>query len=389
MSIFESLESLNFVDAPKEALSIEDLENEEIGVQSDSKDNTDDLQIGDNSSQDSSLDDEALDELKDFEDLEDNDSNKDNSDVDLENDTEDNSSSDESFSPVTSLASSLFEEGVLASLSEEEVKNIKSGEDLINAVRKQIKQNEFSDLTEEQKDYLDAIRDGVSLEDFAKSKEAYESYNSITDEVIEDEENKDLRFQVIRNSFLLKGFSSEKAEKLAKRTFDAGDDLEEAKSALEELKSYEKEKIETIKSQKREEQQKLIKYQEESFNEIKNIVKTREEIIPGVKLNDEVKKSVEQLISKPFTKDKNGNTVNEVVGKMINDKEYFVKLHYLHHITEGFTKFDKLVNKAKSQAVKSLEEKLKLQDRKLSTGTQNPYNKAKNEGLFKAIDKFL
>jgi hypothetical protein len=388
MNIFDNISSLDFIEKDENLLDIESLENDEAGENNfnepSDKGNKPDSESTDNDLQGSSLDDDVLKELEEFEEP---DSDIGIDDEEIKN-KKDNTSSDESFSPVTSLASSLFEEGVLANLTEEEVKGIKTGEDLINAVKKQIKENEFSDLTDEQKEYLDAIRKGVSLEEFAKSKESYDSYNAIADDDVEAEENKDLRFQLIKNSFLLKGFDDDKAEKLTKRAFDTGDDIDDAKTALLELKDYEKGNIENLKKEKELERKQLIEAQAKEYNMIKNYINTSEEIIPGIKINDDAKKNIERLISKPYTKDKNGNQVNEVVGKMIEDKEYFVKLHYIHHITDGFKNFDKLVSKAKSQAVKSLEEKLKLQDSRMSTSRQVVPSKF-NDGLFKAIDKFI
>lgn len=382
MSIFDNLSELSFIG--EEQLSIEDLENSSNDNQEIQNEKNDNENFSDNQQDSSLLDENLNEELKEF-DIDE----ASFEDINEENVSEDNdSSSDESFSPVTSLASSLFEEGVLSSLTEDDIKNIKSGEDLISAVKKQIQENEFSDLTEEQREYLDAIRKGVSLEEFAKAKETYDSYNSITEDDLVEEDNKNLRFQLIKNSFLLKGIEADKAEKLTKRAFDLGEDVEDAKNALDELKDYEKKSIETIKKQKEEERKEIFKKQEEEFNSIKNLINTTEEVIPGLKVDENSKKAVEKLISRPFTKDKNGNQVNEVIGKMIEDKNYFVKLHYLHHITDGFTKFDKLVSRAKTQAVKSLEEKLKIQDARLSTGKQNIPSK-NNEGLFKAINNFI
>ena len=387
MSIFDNLEDLNFIGDESE-ISINELENDEAVNSENVQNNTsNDSKDVSSSEQDSSLDDERLsDELKEFE--IDEETLEEVEEDDIKDENNNNSSSDESFSPVTSLASSLFEEGVLASMTEEEVKNIKSGTDLINAIKKQIKENEFADLSDEEKDYLDAIRKGVPVEDYIKSKEAYDSYSSIDDEDLESEENKNLRFQLIKNSFLLKGIDAEKAEKLTKRTFDTGEDIEDAKTALEELKNYEKSNIENLKAEKEKERQAVIKKQAEEFNTIKNLVNTTEEVIPGLRVDDNTKKEVERLITKPFTKDSNGNQVNEVIGKMIEDKNYFVKLHYLHHLTEGFTKFDKLVNKAKTQAVKSLEEKLRLQDSRIGSTKQSIPSKS-NDGLFRVIDKFI
>ena len=71
------------------------------------------------------------------------DTNKEDFVNEYENNEDAPDSEESPSSPLTSLTSALREDGVLSSLTDDEMKNIKSGEDLIKVIRKQIEKNEF------------------------------------------------------------------------------------------------------------------------------------------------------------------------------------------------------------------------------------------------------
>ena len=57
----------------------------------------------------------------------------------------------------TLLASALAEAGVFSTLENEDIEKIGNVEDLMQAIAKEIKNNELKDLTEDQKNYDEAI----------------------------------------------------------------------------------------------------------------------------------------------------------------------------------------------------------------------------------------
>ena len=85
---------------------------------------------------------------------------------------------------TTSLASALADVGVFSSFTEEEVGEIKTAEDLVNAVRKQTEENKYADLTEEQTKYLNALKEGVPEREFHESATTVAQYKAVTDDQI-------------------------------------------------------------------------------------------------------------------------------------------------------------------------------------------------------------
>ena len=110
----------------------------------------------------------------------------------------------------SSLTKALKEGGILEDVNDED---IKSQEDFLKVLDDSIKAREFADLDEKQKEYLEALRDGVPHEDIADYQRQIEAYESITDEVIaeESEDGSELRRTIIMNNFIGKGISETKA----------------------------------------------------------------------------------------------------------------------------------------------------------------------------------
>lgn len=255
----------------------------------------------------------------------------------------------------SSLAKVLAEEGVLPSLSDEDP--IQSVDDLVNAVRKEIKQNEFADLTEEQKSFLQAIRSGVPFEEVKQQQSAYQNLQTITREEIEG--NDALRKSLLVADFKTKGYSDEKAQKLAQRSIDIGEDVEDAVEALEGLKLEQKKLIDQqIKQAEADKQAKQQKYNED-LKKFKQTLDSTTEIIPGVKITPQVAQKVFEQATKPVPL-KDGRYVNEMAkARLENPIEFEAKLNYLFYITKGFSDFSKIAKSQKTKAVKELDDFVK------------------------------
>lgn len=259
-------------------------------------------------------------------------------------------------SMLSSLASALVETGVLSSLSEEEVKEIKDTESLMEAITKQIKTNEFSDLTEEQKEYLEAIRNGVDVETYAQTKANASQYKKLSDEVIES--NAPLQKELIRRSFLIKGFDEEKAAKFAELAMKDENALEEAKLAKNSLVAHEEKLIQDKINQEKLVKQAKLDEEVKALEDLKSKITETSDLIPGIKFNSTFKDKAFSSMTTPVKVDKEQGPLNEVMKAYKEDPEYKLKLHALHVATKGFTDFSKLVTTTKSKAVKELKDKL-------------------------------
>jgi hypothetical protein len=292
-------------------------------------------------------------------------------------------------SPLTSLTSALREEGVLSSLTEEEVAKIKSGGDLIEVIKKQIEQNEYSDLSENQKEYLEAMRAGVPDAAYREAKYTADQFAKIEPEVLEGEDAVDFRRQVLVHDFLSKGFEKEEADKYAARSIDLGEDVEDAKKALARIKVTEASKVSKLTEDAKAAQKANLDKQMQKINELKLKVQATKEVLPNVKLNTATQDKVFELMTKTAGFDRNNNPVNAVVKSMIEDQDYLVKLSYVHLLTDGFKDFKGLTGTIGSSAVNKLEESLKVQDSKIKLGSSKKEGAGASAGLLGAIGNII
>lgn len=312
--------------------------------------------------------------------LNNDDNNTDNS-TDIDTDDEP-SSTGSSSSPYNTFALALSEEGLI-SLNENE--EIKSFADLKGIIARTIRENEFADLTENQRTYLESIRNGIPEETVVSSLKNIESFNKINVATLEEDE--DLRLTLITQDYLSRGFEKTKAEKLAKRSVELGEDLEDSKEALNNLKSYETEKIKTLNENKAKEEKALEKQYQENLSRIKDTIQKTEAIIPGVPMNSRVKDEVFANMTKVAAYDDAGNPLNALGAALQKDREGIeLKLNYLFTVTKGFSDFSTLKTSTKSSVVKDLEDA--LQSTQLGSGKtrSSATHSTTLKGTLKAID---
>jgi len=313
------------------------------------------------------------------------------SDVDNEDIDEDTPDSEESpSSPLTSLTSALHEDGVLSSLTAEELKEIKSASDLMGVIRKQVESNEYSDLTDDQKEYLKAMRAGVPDATYRQSKQTVDQVSKIDPSKLEDEDSEDFRRQILVQDFLSKGFDQEDADKYAGRSIDLGEDIEDSKKALSRLKATEEERLKNLTVEAEANKKAAQENYNKRVNDIKLKVNATKEILPNIKINEATQGKIFDLMTKTAGYDKNNNPVNAVVKNMMEDQDYVIKLNYLHELTDGLKDFSSLTGTVGSSAVNKLDKALQAQDAKIKSGNSEKNTaRKKATGLLNALDGIL
>lgn len=277
------------------------------------------------------------------------DSTEDNTSVD------DDSSADNSSSPLDLIASTLQAEGVID--LEEGVK-VESSKQILDAVRKKIEENEFADLNDSQKLYIEALRKGVPEEDVKQNLQNIQALDNISTDNIEA--NEELAKTLVTQDFIAKGLSAEKAAKLTQRSLEAGELIEDAKEAHTSLKTLEGDRIKEETKKRTEEEAANAKSNATKLEELKGTVLKKEEFIPGFKTNSATREKVYQNMTKVVSHDKSGNPLNALNTARAKDPEKIEMIEsYLYTVTKGFTDWSTFKNKVKSNAVKDLDEKLK------------------------------
>ena len=257
-----------------------------------------------------------------------------------------------------SFASTLVEDGALPSLDLDSAK-IETTEDLVEAMRNEIKTRELADLNDLQREALEAMRNGVPVGNFIKSKQATAELDSITDADLAS--NIDIRKSLIKQDFNSKGYSPERADKFTQRSLDLGEDVADAKEALDSQKRLIQSNLEaTIEAQKAQRAAEEARYQQDLDNLKAKVYEETQEVIPGLKFNKRIADQVYDSMT-TVVDEVNGQKLNKIMkARMDNPVEFEHKLHYLFNVTKGFTDFSKLTRNAKTAAARSFEENLQL-----------------------------
>jgi hypothetical protein len=277
--------------------------------------------------------------------------------------TPESPATDDVFGP---LADFLKEQGFFPNLDKE----IKTAEDLAEAFKIQIKEQEYAGLNEVQRQYLDALSEGVSEQLFVGHLQNTKVFSDITDEILQEDE--EIRKQVIVQDLIYSGLSPERAEKQYQRIYDIGDSVEEAKTARENL--IKKENEEYQRSIEVEKQQKILaeKQANEQLERLKDNVYKQTSLFDSFKLSDQIKNKVYESMTKVVGYDENKQPLNEVMKHRAEDPIGFdTALYYLYNLTDGFKNINKFINRATTNATKKLADAVNRSTLTRSAGDSN------------------
>lgn len=250
-----------------------------------------------------------------------------------------------------SIAASLNSDGVLQ-LPEEDLKNIKSAEDLSSAFKKHIE----SQLSEENKRVLEALDLGISKEEFSQVEKTLSWLGGVTDDIVsaETDEANVIRQNLIYQDLLNSGVSEDKARKLVKHSLDEGTDVEEALKALENNKKYYLGKRNEIVEKKKQEIEANKEADVKRQEKIKNLFLEKEEPVKGIKLTKTQRENLYNQATKIVGKNKNGKFVTALENYAENNPEdYQYNLNVLYYLTNGFKDLTTVISKEVSAQTKS------------------------------------
>ena len=271
----------------------------------------------------------------------------------------------DSSSPFLSFATALSETGVLTTFSPEEYEQIvketgSEAEALIELNRRTIEAEVevYKEESEsEYKAFLEARDAGVNLNDWAAVQDNKKRYAKITDEDLES--NDKLQKQLITEDLKKRGFDETDIIDTLESYEDTNKLASMSKKSLKNLKKVEDEKEEALKTSAIEQEKNAAKAAKQQVDDLKKEITRVDEIIPGLKLNKQVKDKILQNITTPVKTLDDGRQLNAVMVKRANDPIKYAILE-AYFVEQGFFdgKFDKFVAKAKTNAVKDLESKI-------------------------------
>ena len=295
-------------------------------------------------------------------------------------------SADSSKFPYSTYAKALYEEGVITSFDEEEfnklAEDVGEVEALIEMVRRTINteaDSRFSSLTLEQQDVLDAIGKGVPLDRYLQVKAKQQNYSSIkTDELTDDDS---LCKRLISDDLESRGYTSEEIKESLSDIESLGKLEDKAKTALNKLQKSQTEELKKSKEEADKKQKQLGEQNRQALLKLKTDIDTVKEVVPGVKLNTQMRGKMYEALTTPTMQTPDGQYLNAIYAKRAeNPTEFDIKLAYLYNIGIFDGKWDKITSTARSGAISDLSDRLK--DSSVSkTGTP-----ASTEGSPKASD---
>jgi len=255
---------------------------------------------------------------------------------------------------VYSNIAKLLKEKELFTDDELDLETITDSDKLVAALKGEIKRNEFADLSDTQKKYLEAVREGVPDDVFMAHQQAEEGFSSITEDMLSN--NAELRENIIVSDLVSKGVSKVRADALYKSLEASGEDIAESLVSLTNIKAAEQaeyqSKVDAVKAQRQAE----VDDNKSRFDKLKDSVYDTKEIIKNYKITDSLRDKVYATMTKPVSTSKEGHPVNKFTNEREKDPVGFdTKLYYLFEMTKGFKDFSIFEKKAQSKAARELE----------------------------------
>lgn len=264
--------------------------------------------------------------------------------------------------PYSSIAKALGADGILTGFDEKELEEVTTPEDFAELIDKFVE----SKLDEKQRRINEALSNGIEPDVVRQHEATLEYLGSITEEDItaEGEDADGLRRQLIFNDLLRRGYSEDKARKELEKSFTANTDVEDAKDALEALKtSYQKE-YQDLQDDAKKRAEDIRKEQKKQSEDFRKMVLEDEMKLGDTKIDKRTAQKIYDSVTKPVFKDPD-------TGRLLTEVQKFQKEHPLEFIKQlgmwfvltdggknmdGFTK--EKVKQEKYKGLKELERKI-------------------------------
>lgn len=218
----------------------------------------------------------------------------------------DNSSSSDEQDSLREIAKWAHELGIL---DYEEEKFESSEEYFKEKFFEKVKKEAINSLPDELKYLADGYMKGIPLNDLINSKAREESFESINDDNLKEDEG--LQEELVGQWLALQDHDQDEIKEKIESYKDGLLLEKEAKVALKKLKKYEQSYQQQLAAQAEEQQRMAQRQYEEQLNQLKKDIESAESFIPGVAMQ---KQDKERLFMAITRRDRNGRT--ELENKM-------------------------------------------------------------------------
>ena len=267
-------------------------------------------------------------------------------------------------SPYSSIAKALFDDGVFQNLeiTDEEIANVKTADDFIELYRK----DRDAGLDNEQKRISEALNANVQPSVIGNYERTLKFLNSITEDQLnaETEEAEELRKNLIAQDYQNRGYSEDRINRELKKSFDSGNDKEDAIEALRSNLEYYTQGYNDIVEDAKKAQKQEIERRKQQAEDLRKSIFDEKDMFGKQDVKRNIRQRAFDAISKPFYKDPESGIQYTEIQKYQNDNpiEYMKNMSILFALTDGFKNVEGLfkneVNKRVKKGFSELESKL-------------------------------
>lgn len=252
----------------------------------------------------------------------------------------------------SSIAKTFAVESIFPDLTDDEIKNANSAEALVELINKQID----SRLDEKQQRVISALDAGIEPDDIRRYENTLSYLDSIEEDKLNAEtpEGEELRKRLIYQDYINRKFSPERANREVQRSIDSGNDITDAKEALQSNKEFFNDQYNDLLQKAKEEEQKFEKERKQQAEQLKKSIIEDKNLFGDLELNKSVRQKIFDNISKPVYKDEDSGAYITALQKYQkeNPNDFLKNVSTIFTLTDGFKNIDKLVAKKASKEIR-------------------------------------
>lgn len=262
----------------------------------------------------------------------------------------------------SSIANALAVDGIFPNLDDETVKKAIDAETFSDLIESEINAR----FDEKQQRILKALDNGVEPTDIRKYEGTLKYIDSITDAAIAEENDKgeQLRYNLIYQDFLNKGYEAAEAKKFTDRCINAGTDIEDAKEALLRNKKFFTNAYNKLlqEAQKQADEEKAERV--EQAKKLQTSLLKDKQLMGDLEVSQDIRKKAFEAISKPVYKDPETGQYMTAIQKYENENraDFLKYTGLIFTLTNGFKDFDSFtkgkVRKEMKKGLRELEQTL-------------------------------
>ena len=252
----------------------------------------------------------------------------------------------------SSIAKTFAVESIFPDLTDDEIKNANSAEALVELINKQID----SRLDEKQQRVISALDAGIEPDDIRRYENTLSYLDSIDEDKLNAEtpEGEELRKRLIYQDYINRKFSPERANREVQRSINSGNDITDAKEALQSNKEFFNDQYNDLLQKAKEEEQKFEKERKQQAEQLKKSIIEDKNLFGDLELNKSVRQKIFDNISKPVYKDEDSGAYITALQKYQkeNPNDFLKNVSTIFTLTDGFKNIDKLVAKKASKEIR-------------------------------------